>query len=117
MHAFNETHPSHSLFPLYCRKTPISLLCCTDSGLHLYASKVSWVTNLAQPPRVTLHCQNEAVKFLLLKVLYTTVYVLLKNSDVTHLPLGTMHTFIASTAAWKAEQDMNNHFLAHFVQL
>lgn len=46
-----------------------------------------------------------------------TEYVLLKNSDVTHLPLGTMHTFIASAAAWKAEQDMNNHFLAHFVQL
>lgn len=97
--------------------TAVSLLCYTDSGLHLYASKVSWLTNLTQSLRVSLHCQNEPVKFLFLKVLYTTEYVLLKNSDVTHLPLGTMHTFIASAAAWKAEQDMNNHFLAHFVQL
>jgi len=27
------------------------------------------------------------------------------------------HLFIASAAAWKAEQEMNNHFLAHFIQL
>lgn len=29
----------------------------------------------------------------------------------------TAHLFIASAAAWKAEQEMNNHFLAHFIQL
>lgn len=117
MDAFNEIHPSHTLFPLYGRKTPISLLRCTDSGLHLYVSEVSWLTNLTQSLRVSPDSQNEPVKFMLLKVLYKTVYVLLKNSDVTHLPLGTTNTFIASAAAWKAEQDMNNHFLALFVQL
>lgn len=83
----------------------------------IYVSEVSWLTNLTQSLKVTPRFQNEPVRLLLLKVLYTTGYVLLKNSDVTHLPLGTMHTFIASAAACKAEQDMNNHFLARFVQL
>lgn len=41
MHALNEIHPSYTLFPLYQRKSAISLLCWTDLGLHSYVSRVS----------------------------------------------------------------------------
>lgn len=113
-HALNKMH-----FPYFsCKQREYTaLFCWKDSGSNFHVSWVSYLTNLSvTADNFPFPDWTSEVPIAEATVSYR---ICLTREFRCHPPAirHNAHLFIVSTAARKAEQEMNNHSLAHFIHL